>query len=65
MTFEYKRLLKVLTAVSLFFLLTSCGLGSAPKGRKPSPDWSRGAPLSTSVAGTADLAVVGGGKRFT
>lgn len=62
MVFDFRRLWKI-TAVTLLFLLTSCGLGAAPKGRKPSPDWSRGVPLNVSVAGTAGMAVSDDGNR--
>ena len=57
-----KYLLKVVTAVYLLIFLTGCGLGSAPRGRKPSPDWSRGIPLDASVAGTPGLVVAGNGE---
>ena len=46
----------------LLLLLTSCGLGSAQKGRKPSPDWSRGIPLDTSIAGTVGMVVSENGE---
>ena len=52
-----KYLLQILTAVFLSFIITSCGFGSAPKGRKPSPDWSRGVPIGSTVAGTVGMAV--------
>jgi hypothetical protein len=64
MTFELKGILKVATAVFLLILLTSCGLGSAQKGRKPSPDWSRGVPLNVAVAGTADMIVAENGETL-
>ena len=64
MVFSCKELQRKSTAVFLFLLLllTSCGLGSAQKGRKPSPDWSRGVPLDVSVAGTAGMVVTENGK---
>jgi len=57
-----KGILKTAVTIFLLLLLTSCGLGSAQKGRKPSPDWSRGVPLTVAVAGTADMAVTGNGE---
>ena len=62
MVFNPKLLWKVTLTIFLLLLLTSCGLGSAQKGRKPSPDWSRGVPLTVAVAGTADIAVAGNGE---
>ena len=59
--FETKGVLKIVTAIFFLTFLTSCGLGSAQKGRKPSPDWSRGVPLNVAVAGTADMLVTENG----
>ncbi len=64
MVFKPKYLLQMLTAVFLTFIITSCGFGSAPKGRKPSPDWSRGVPIGTTVAGTVGMAVEGDSEQF-
>jgi len=50
--------------ISLILVLSGCGLGTAEKGRKPSPDWSRGLPLSTSVSGSVGMAVAGDGERI-
>lgn len=64
MVFGLKGILKIATAAFLLILLASCGLGSAQKGRKPSPDWSRGVPLNVAVAGTADMIVAGDGEAI-
>ncbi|MGD2048361.1 MAG: hypothetical protein PVH03_02640, partial [Chloroflexota bacterium] len=45
----------------LLLFLSGCGLGSAQVGRKPSPDWSRGIPLSSNVGGTIGMIVDGAG----
>jgi hypothetical protein len=54
-----KPLLLTVLALTLFLLLTACGLGSAEPGRQPSPDWSRGIPLSSDVGGTLGMVVTG------
>lgn len=54
---------KSIVAVFLLLLLSGCGLGSVQKGRKPSPDWSRGLPVGLSVSGTLGMAVEGEGDR--
>ncbi len=55
-----KRSLLFLAILLLF--LAGCGLGTAQIGRKPSPDWSRGLPVSTDAGGTIDMLVEGSGQ---
>lgn len=50
-----------LLIILLLPILAGCGLGSAQVGRKPSPDWSRGIPLSSNVGGTIGMIVEGAG----
>jgi hypothetical protein len=38
-------------------MLAGCSLGQAQAGRRPSPDFSRGMPVSDNVAGTSDMLV--------
>jgi hypothetical protein len=49
----------LLTLVLIVFAisLAGCGLGSAPAGRVPGPDWSRGVPLSSDIGGTVGMLV--------
>ena len=42
-------------------VITGCGAGDAPAGRIPSPDWSRGFPITSNIGGTPGMLVQDGG----
>lgn len=44
-----------LVLIVIIIALTGCGLGDAPAGRVPGPDWSRGVPLSSNIGGTVGM----------
>jgi hypothetical protein len=50
-------------AVFIFLVLFVVGCSVAPKGRKPSKDWSRGQPIGQQVSGSIGMAVEGDGQR--
>jgi hypothetical protein len=59
---EDKLPYSILVLAIISVVLAGCGLGDAPAGRKPSPDFSRGVPLSTDVGGTHGMLVEAEGK---
>jgi hypothetical protein len=55
----YRRAFPAVAALFVIVILSACGVGSAEPGRKPSPDWSRGVPLTADVKGTVGMSVAG------
>ena len=53
-------------ALSILFIIalaiSACDVENAPAGRIPSPDWSRGLPITSNVGGTPDMLVQDGGR---
>jgi len=43
-------------------VIAGCGAGDTPAGRIPSPDWSRGLPITDNVGGTPGMLVQEGGR---
>jgi len=46
----------------VILVVTGCGAGDTPAGRIPSPDWSRGFPITSNVGGTPGMLVQDGGR---
>lgn len=52
-----RLVLSVVVMVVIAAALAGCGLGDSPAGRKPSPDFSRGVPLSSNLGGTPGMLI--------
>jgi hypothetical protein len=53
---DKSKILKISIFGILLLLISACSIGEA-KGKKPSPDWSKGVPVATNVRGSSGFAV--------